>query len=126
VLLLDLATTIKGWASVLKPGSTIVIDVPTQRQDPAASLYNRPKKRNGLPTSRHCLIESRIRDIRSLEKLYEEAGLMVVANQELHSGKRYERDVVFKEQISATYKTSLAKANLEEQGRPGLASGIPV
>jgi hypothetical protein len=61
-----------------------------------------------------------IHDIRSLEKLYEEAGLVVEKSWRTKSyipGKWYEgdeRDAVFEEQTSTVYKSFLAKGNLED------------
>jgi ubiquinone/menaquinone biosynthesis C-methylase UbiE len=117
VLLADPGTAVKHWASFLKPGGKMIIDVPTE--DKTLQHLFTVNLRNAMGTSLP-FDRSWVHDICSLEKLYEDAGLVVERSWRTRSyipEKWYEadeKDAVFEEQTTTTYKSFLAEGNLEK------------
>jgi SAM-dependent methyltransferase len=125
VLLADPGKVIKHWASFLKPGGKMIIDVPTEDKT-LQHLFTvdlRDSMGAGLVFDR-----SWVHDIHSLEKLYEDAGLMVERSWRTRSCvpekwyEAHEGDAVFVEQVSTTYKSFLNEKNLDAARKawPGL------
>ena len=117
VLLSDPQAAIKHWAKFLKPGGKLIIDVPTEDKT-LQYLFTvdlRDAVGASLPFDR-----SWVHDIHSLEKLYEQAGLVVEKSLRTRSyipEKWYdagERDAVFDEQTATVYKSFSADGKLEE------------
>jgi ubiquinone/menaquinone biosynthesis C-methylase UbiE len=125
VLLADPGKAIKHWASFLKPDGKMIIDVPTE--DKTLQHLFTVDLRDAMDASLG-FDRSWIHDIHSLEKLYEDAGLVVDRSWRTRSyipEKWYgahERDAVFEEQISTTFKSFLKEKNLDAARKawPGL------
>ena len=117
VLLPDAGLAIKHWATFLKPGGKMIIDVPTEDKT-LQHLFTvdlRDAMGTGLAFDR-----SWVHDVHSLERIYEDAGLVVEESWRTRSYipekwfEAHERDTVFEEQISTTYKSFLSERNLED------------
>jgi 2-polyprenyl-3-methyl-5-hydroxy-6-metoxy-1,4-benzoquinol methylase len=76
VLLASPGTAIKHWASFLNPGGKMIIDVPTE--DKTLQHLFRVGLRHAVGIGHSLLFDrSWVHDVHSLEKLYEDAGLVV-------------------------------------------------
>jgi hypothetical protein len=107
VLLMDLATTTMSWASLPGSGGKMIIDVPTEDKT-LQHLFTVDLRSAMGPTFTLPFDRSWTHDIRSLEKFYEEARLVVEKSWRTKSyipEKWYEgdkRDAVFEEQTPTT------------------------
>ena len=125
VLLAEPGTAIKHWAGLLKSGGKMIIDVPTEDKT-IQHLFTvdlRDAVGISLPFDR-----SWVHGVHSLEKLYEDAGLIVERSRRTKSYipekwyEAHEKDVVFEEQTSTVYRSFLTEDNLENARKawPGL------
>lgn len=117
VLLPDPLAAVKHWSALLKPGGRMIIDVPTENKT-LQYLFTvdlRQAVGLGMPFERDW-----IKDVRSLGKLYEDAGVYVEKSWRTRSylpEKWYEAEQamqVFDEQTSKTYKTFAEKGKLKK------------
>ena len=117
VLLPDAAPTVRYWATLLKRGGRMIVDVPTEHKT-LQHLFTgalRDAVGTSLPFDR-----SWVKDKYSLEMLYKAAGLGIDKTFQTRSYipekwyEAHEQDAVFDEQTETTYKGFAANGTLEK------------
>ena len=117
VLLQDPQAAIKQWARLLKSGGKMIVDVPIEDKTLQHLFTSDLREAVGisLPFDR-----SWVKDMYSLEKLYENAGLAIVKSFRSRSvtpEKWYDAedgDAVFENETQNTYKSFAKEGKLEE------------
>ncbi|KAI1623135.1 S-adenosyl-L-methionine-dependent methyltransferase [Exophiala viscosa] len=120
VLLEDPARAIKHWASFLKPRGKMIIDVPTEDRT-LQYLFTMPLRKALRQAYNHD--RDWVKDMHTLEQLYEDAGLEVESSFRTKSyttEKVFDKDeamAVFEEYSTTMYKWMRSDPELLERAR---------
>ena len=119
VMLKDPVAMMKNWAGLLKTGGRIIVDVPTEQKTVQYLFMEALRVKLGMPLP---FKERWVKDIRSLEKVYEQAGLVLETSWKTKSYVPEEwfedvetvRDHVFDSQTKELYLGFEREGKLEE------------
>ena len=119
VLLDNPPGAIRNWAALLKEGGRLIVDVPTEQRTVQylLTIALREKLGMGLPFDRDW-----VRGMDSLEKVYEQAGLVVEKSwktksyipETWHKDEESVRDEVFENETGWSHKSFAKEGRLED------------